>query len=139
MSSRNTDNSARRGAAIRRVVEEAMGRRAAGVKVDDREIIEANPGLMPDLGEELRLLAVLERVRGPSSGGAKGLENLYQSRLTLARDPRGGAQGFEAVGVDGVPRIDRGLVKLRLIRKHAVAQLLPLQPEPDQLGRVEFW
>jgi len=54
---------ARRAARVRKVVEEVMVARARGATLADAQVIEQNPGLMPDLASELALLAVLERAQ----------------------------------------------------------------------------
>ncbi|MFM9995163.1 MAG: WD40 repeat domain-containing serine/threonine protein kinase [Phycisphaerales bacterium] len=61
---------ARRAARIRRVVEEAMTRRAAGETLDDRALIASHADLAPELERELGVLRLLERARAPRAGSA---------------------------------------------------------------------
>ncbi len=70
MGARLSNNPARRDAAIRQIVEDALDRRANGRNVDDEQIIAEHPDLAPELAAELRLLRVLERVRAESSIGS---------------------------------------------------------------------
>jgi serine/threonine-protein kinase len=51
----------RRSAQARRVIEDCMARRESGEELSDAQIIAENPGLMPELERELRVLAVIER------------------------------------------------------------------------------
>src|SRR6185503_6377053 len=70
-----------------------MHRRAAGGTVPDTQVLAAHPDLMPELGEELRLLAMLERARGAREAPpAPGLREIPGYRLI--RELHRGGQGL---------------------------------------------
>ncbi len=79
-----------------------MARRARGDAAPDAAVIAANAGLMPELQEELGLLAMLERVRGSSVGKAVRRPNpgpVEFPGYELVREIHRGGQGlvYEAV------------------------------------------
>jgi hypothetical protein len=47
-------------ARVRDVVEDCLRRRNAGERLSDEEVIAGHPGLMPELGDELRKVRVIE-------------------------------------------------------------------------------
>ncbi len=53
---------------IRRIVEDCLCRRAAGEPLADSDLCAAHPDLLPELSEELRTLAVIERARHSRTG-----------------------------------------------------------------------
>jgi serine/threonine-protein kinase len=52
---------------VRDVVEDCLRRRTAGERLSDEEVIAGHPGLMPELGEELRKLRVIGQAVEPST------------------------------------------------------------------------
>ena len=53
---------------IQQIIEDCIDRRLAGEPVDDSAILTAHPDLLPELADELRHLAVIERARRAASG-----------------------------------------------------------------------
>ena len=66
------DASAERLLSVQKVVDDCIERRLRGDELSDRQILSEHSDLMPELGEELRNLAVIERARrrAASSAGA---------------------------------------------------------------------
>src|SRR6185369_13195017 len=73
-SARGAISEARRAARVRRVIEDAMARRAGGESLPDVQLTASHADLMPELARELSLLSMLERARDSASrsrGGAR--------------------------------------------------------------------
>ncbi|HRX87416.1 MAG TPA: hypothetical protein P5572_20520, partial [Phycisphaerae bacterium] len=58
-------------ARIHHLIDACIERRAGGEEVSSAAIAAAHPELMPELGEELRHLAVIERARRRASGSSQ--------------------------------------------------------------------
>lgn len=63
MSASNRRESQSRNARLQQIVDECIERRATGNAVPDVELITAHPDLMPELGEELKNLAIFEKAQ----------------------------------------------------------------------------
>jgi len=88
-------------ARVHRLIDECIERRSGGGDVSHDDLVAAHPDLMPELAEELRHLAVIERARRRASGSSQ-LE-------PLAAMPGGPALGADVFpGYDIVGEIHRG-------------------------------
>jgi hypothetical protein len=98
---RNSDGSATR-ADIRAVLEDCASRRADGEAVSDRDIINAHPELMPELGEELRKLRIIGAARkkafGPRVRGREDIDALSVLVDLFGQDDAVMAGVFEKAG-----------------------------------------
>ncbi|MBK8270557.1 MAG: serine/threonine protein kinase [Planctomycetes bacterium] len=76
----------RRAAMVRRVIEDCMVRRSSGNRLTDEEITSSHADLMPELGEELALLSVMERARWAASSTTHDATLDAGSRRTASTD-----------------------------------------------------
>ncbi|MBK8270558.1 MAG: serine/threonine protein kinase [Planctomycetes bacterium] len=73
-------------AMVRRVIEDCMVRRSSGNRLTDEEITSSHADLMPELGEELALLSVMERARWAASSTTHDATLDAGSRRTASTD-----------------------------------------------------
>ena len=60
-----------RASRMQRIVEDCLSRRAGGEDVSDDQLIDSHPDLMPELRDELRKLALVERARAEAARTAR--------------------------------------------------------------------
>ncbi len=75
----NPDSRAELAQQIGRIIDDVVRRRAAGAEVSDDSLIEAHPELMPELGEELRRLRLIQAAR--EKAGEQPAEGADQSTV----------------------------------------------------------
>jgi tetratricopeptide (TPR) repeat protein/predicted Ser/Thr protein kinase len=100
------------GLGVAQLVEGVIRRRMAGERVDDEAIVQAHPGLMPELGERLRALRVAEEAERRSKtamyAGDSSSVNRTAFRSAAERLPPASFPGYKIVG--GIHRGGQGIV-----------------------------
>ena len=80
------DGSSARAQEIQGVLDQCVDRLAEGESITKDEVIATHPELMPELGDELRKLSLIERAQRRARCTAAGRE----SSMRRFRNPRGG-------------------------------------------------
>lgn len=91
-------DASRRSARIRKVVEDCMVRRAAGESLPDDSVTDRHQDLMPELKEELAVLAMIERAK-VGTGSSADLPNLLATPQAASRTSVEDLLGFRGYAV----------------------------------------